>query len=387
MGFALPFQWDLPLLALALTGGCAALFTKRPAEKNSALLLPILVFLAATAVSAGMSINPARSLLLSSALLPALALYFVVSDYFPRDEHLRWLYLAHAAVALGLGVAILGVAWRRGGVIPYGFENWIADTGSPLLIVPNDAAYLGVIAPFSLALLIAPGRRTEKILAAASLLVVVLVTGLIQSRVAALALVVSLTAAAAFLRPRLALPAAMAILILLATIDGLRGFPLFTRIVSLWHPSMEQFWDARWPIWTKAWNTFLEDPILGQGPRTFQYASADGISVNWTHNLYLELLAEQGLAGLLSLGYLLATLAWTGAINLRRAREENRALCAAALAATLSFAAAAVFELSLVRQWVAVTLFALLGITGRLAAQRKGIPEESPAGNPETIRT
>ena len=48
-----------------------------------------------------------------------------------------------------------------------------------------------------------------------------------------------------------------------------------------------------------------------------------------------------------------------------------------ALAALLGFCVAAFLELSFVRQWVAITLFTLLGIIGRLASceqREKGKP-------------
>ena len=320
------------------------------------------VFLVATAVSVSGSSDPGRSLRLSAALLPGVLLYFVVSSQIQGPRQLRWIYVTQSAVGLGISLSVLHALWVRHWVVPQGYENWIAETGSPILIVTNDVAILAVLAPLSLALLATACGRASQALAVASLVGTLAALVLIQSRVAILALSISMTAAAAFLRPRWVAPSGLAIMVAVAVIDGLQGFPLLAKFGQLAHSDSGLFWDARIPIWSEAWAVFLEHLWLGQGPHTFSYTSPDGIQLGWAHNLYLEVLAEQGVAGLLAFGWLLGAAAWTGTRALRRTVGESRTLAAGALAALFGFAAAALFELSFVRQWVAVSLFALVGI-------------------------
>ena len=98
-----------------------------------------------------------------------------------------------------------------------------------------------------------------------------------------------------------------AAVVVIMLLDAARGWPLTARFALLWgtgeagHSGMTGLWDARLPIWSHAWQTFLQHPLMGQGPHTFSYTSVDGIQVSWAHNLYLETLAEQGILGLAAL--------------------------------------------------------------------------------------
>ena len=61
---------------------------------------------------------------------------------------MRHLYACLTLVALGLAVVLLWTAFGTPGVHP---NSWVRGVGSPILIVPNDVAFLAVIAPFALA--------------------------------------------------------------------------------------------------------------------------------------------------------------------------------------------------------------------------------------------
>ena len=86
----------------------------------------------------------------------------------------------------------------------------------------------------------------------------------------------------------------------------------------------------------------------------------------WAHNLYLELLAEQGALGLVTfLGLVAAGVAAVVRI-LRTRHADVRLLGAGAAAALIAFLTAAEIELRLVRAWVTIILFTLLGLVATI---------------------
>ena len=92
----------------------------------------------------------------------------------------------------------------------------------------------------------------------------------------------------------------------------------------------------------------------------------------WVHNLYLEVLAEQGIVGLVALVGLLAT-----ALRLIRTAArtslsaDGRLLGTGIHAALLAICVTAFVELTFVREWVAVVTLSLLGLTSNHAALRR----------------
>lgn len=368
-GVALPFRWDIPLVILALSGGFVSFFRRRniPTDR-SRLLFPVLIFLWATGLSILASEDIGRSVRLSAPLVPAVLLFFLIVDHFHGPRHTRLLYLSFSAVGFGLALAVLRTVWTNGWIVPPGWQNRISDVQSPLLIVPNDTAFLAVIAPLSMAVLCGEARKAVQVLSALSILLSVCAVCLIQSRVGILTMSASITCAAAFLRLRLALAFGLAVLPATVLIDGSLGFPLATKFALLWSAGPGQLWDARIPIWSAAWAAFLKAPLWGNGLHTFDYTSPDSVHLRWAHNLYLETLAEQGIIGLAALGFVLAS-GLSAAWRIQRAElPETRILGAGALAALIGFCFAAFFELSFLRQWVVIILFTFVAVIAQLAS-------------------
>lgn len=52
---------------------------------------------------------------------------------------------------------------------------------------------------------------------------------------------------------------------------------------------------SRFEMWEKAWNMFLENPILGKGPLSYSVIQEEFIYFAHPHNFYLQVLAEWGL--------------------------------------------------------------------------------------------
>jgi len=367
-GFAHPFTWDIPLALLSLLSIPAILygFQKRSALR-SPLVLPVGVFLGATGLSILVSDDVGRSVRLSAPLLPATLLFFLVADHFAGTRDLRFLYLTFSAVGLWLASVVVWAGW--GGAAwtldHWGLRRLVLAIGNPILVVPNDITLLAVIAPLSLALLVHERRGVVGILPALSLLVSLAAVCMLRSQVATLTLVATATCLAllVYTRRQLAfgLAAGGAVLGLMALLDGALGFPFIAETGSKWPWSMM----SRITKWHVAWTMSLEAPLLGQGPHTFALFHHQA---PWAHNLYFEVLAEQGVVGLLALGVLLVSglvMAWK---MQRTASHELRIFGAGALAGLGGVCGAALVELTLLRLWVGIMLFTLLGVIAQLSS-------------------
>jgi len=381
VGISMPISWGIPTTILAVAGGLTALSKHPGSGRSRNLSIPVLGFLVASALSFLVSRDMGRSLVLSGPLIPACLVYFLITDHFRSSRQTRFLYYSFSLVALMLALLVLRTLWKANWEVPPGWQNWsgagqwIAEVNSPLLLVTNDVTFLAVAGPLSLAALICAKSRSLKIVSAVSILACVCAVALTQSRVAVLTMIVSMTAAMAFLRPRLSIGFGGIILGLSLSIDALQGFPLVAKLLSAWKAPM---WDARIPIWESAWGTFLAAPILGSGPHTFSYVSADHIKVVWPHNLFLESLSEQGIVGLAALCLLLGSGLVLGLRTMRHGGPaESRTLTAGAVAALIGFCFAALLELTFLRLWVITVLFTLLAVIVQLASQARTEKEES----------
>jgi O-antigen ligase len=112
---------------------------------------------------------------------------------------------------------------------------------------------------------------------------------------------------------------------------------------------LEQIRDIRPALWSTAWAMFTYAPWLGIGPGRYYYFFSDffpGPSGAWqqfnanrgnAHSIYLQMLAEQGLFGLLLFGVLvgaLLTLAFKGLARETRPEQKSQLLAVTAVVTT-----------------------------------------------------
>jgi O-antigen ligase len=361
--YALPLPIDMALPLLALCGLLAAVSGAQFAGAGPRRVwAPILLFLLANLLSAATSLDARRSLALSAPLVPAVAIYLLIAGCFVRRVWVDWLLAAHLVVVLEF-FAMLCVAELQGDLsVRHGYENWIRVLGSPALVVTNDLSYLALLTPLAVAYAMRGASGWRKALAAAVICIALLIAGEARSRLLAGLLVMMLLLMALLLRPRLAAAVAAALVVALGILDALQGWPLAGRLALLWQPGGGDPWGARLPIWQHAWRTFLQQPSLGQGPHTFSFTSVDGIHVSWAHNLYLETLAEQGIAGFAALLTLLGALGWQAIIAYRAAQGRERALPAALLCVLAGIIAGGLVEFTFLRLWLNILLFTVAGL-------------------------
>jgi hypothetical protein len=103
--------------------------------------------------------------------------------------------------------------------------------------------------------------------------------------------------------------------------------------------------NGRYQYWGAAIDAFESEPLTGIGPGTYQFWwSREGSlagPIRDAHSLYLEVLGEAGIVGLILVLGLLGTILAGGVRLLRRSAGENRGLLAAGLASVSAFAVAA----------------------------------------------
>jgi O-antigen ligase len=293
-GLTVPFQTNVPLMLLALSAFGLAM--SGPASGSFAsgkpLGVPLLIFLVTMGLAALFSVDPERSLRLSTPLLPGVLLFLVIGSSLSRANTLKTLYLIFSLTAAGVAAMVLQAAVTSDSPLPV---EWFQKVGGTTLLVPNDVTLLALIAPLSFVVFYARPRSVAGILAGGSLMVSVVAIAVAQSRTAALALLVSLACTTALVRPRLAVPLTLGAVVLALLVDAILGFPLTAKFADML--------DTRLAVWWVAWSAFLDAPLLGQGPHTFalfyqpyleQFPAAwlpvDPRNMPWAHNLYLEML-------------------------------------------------------------------------------------------------
>lgn len=376
--FAIPFGFklDIQLIALVFFSLLAIISTSfkknRPATVIT-LSIPVYIFLFITCVSIYLSLDMGRSLQLSVPLLPAVLLFFLIAGYFNNTKDIRFLYGTFSILVIVISILLLMVFWTNRDIIP---TSWISNFGSTVFVVKNDLTFLAVLTPLSLALAYRNPRSLSGIIAALSVILTIIVAGLFQSRVAMLSLVVSITCFSFLLRPKLGFIYGLATIILVLIVDGFMGFPLIQKFIFGWEGR------GRIPLWLSAWKMFLDAPFFGHGPHTFvlfyknymqtldlpSWLYVDPRRIPWPHNLYLEMLAEWGIAGFTAFGLLIGS-GLSKAWKLRSSpSDEVRVLGYGAFAGLVSFCTAAMIELTFLRQWVVLIMFVLLGITAKLSS-------------------
>lgn len=282
--------------------------------------------------------------------------------------------VAVAAAILGLlQVAIPGKGWLW--FPPVGTRAW-----GPF---PNPGVFAGylIISIFLGVWLLATGRRTQRILSVAGLILLVWCLLLTYNLSAFLAFLVTATVLFGSLVIRrvsgsIALFAAGILLLVLAVLLVMRlpgNSPIliiFDRLagMTLDNPTMQ----VRRSFWNAALANIHHEPLLGAGPENFtlvfsrnhRFPPFESLSTAYedrAHNFLLETFATTGLIGLLALGVLV----WAATRGWYRFRQTSKL----PEAASLALAGAVGSYLIFLMMWFAY-LPAALGLVGILAYVR-----------------
>ena len=371
---AIRVGWDLSLFVLSLCGiAIVVQWEKTKSPFASPLIGPALWFLLSIALSIIFSSNLTRSLRLSATLLPAYLIFLLITEQFVSLTDVLDLYSTLSLVSLGLSTVLLWTASKNPWMKP---DEWVSAAGNPTVLVPNDIAMLAIIAPLNLSILYFRANRWQRLLPLLALVSTVGVVGIYQSRGAVVLMVVSFCFFFGIRRPKFGIACGFLLCLVVFVIDAISGFPLLGKVFS------RVTWTQRLPLWSAAINMFADAPLFGHGPHTFaplyrsylqgvhlpDWVITDPRFTPWPHNLLLEMLAEQGLAGFTSLLFLIAMGLRLGWKSYQRSENRARVLVTGVLASFVSFCVAAIYELSFLRHWAVILLFTLLGAISCLSS-------------------
>ncbi len=391
IGLALPLypKFDLPLAFLVLLAILAAVMgLKQPELSRSLAVIPVLGFVAARLLSSLMAPHFLRSLQLLAPLLPALLLFFILSQWVETQHQIAAICVSLTVAGFMLATTFLIVSWFSD---TSDADAWAHAVPSPMLVVKNDITVVAVLAPLALASASLRPRRLVQLIVIGFFASLITVIGVVQSRTALLTTVVAIIGFAALARSQRSTRRTQLLLLLVGivavafVVDALVGFRFIHKAMHDWQGS------GRLALWAAALAMFRDAPFLGHGPHSYvlhyrAYLDAlqlpawihiDPRVTPWAHNLYFELLAEQGVVGLVSfLALGVVGLSMVNQIN-RSRHHDLHCLGAGAGAAFIAFLTAASFELSFIRAWVTIILFTLLGLLTTLtrSARRAGTCE------------
>jgi O-antigen ligase len=381
--FWIPLPFHLPTVVLLLCAATASPSAPKFSPRRGDALPLVLAFVVASALSTLTSQHKVAGVAAFLDFLPPLLIYVLLVHFYRGVDQLLLLIITLTALALALALAVLFNAYRLGGAgmsdwqfaLALPARTWVSSLNSPVLRVPNDVTLMAVLAPFALVLLVGK-RRTARGLGIAALVATVLIVLTIRSRGALLALGAALLAFCALTQHRRTVLLVACLLTVAVAVDIAFGSRLIHRFTDLIDPRLASWWEA--------YEMFLHAPLLGHGPGSFGPLYHDYLAktpppvqfdfrldreyVPWAHSLYLELLAERGVVGFALFCYTIwSAMRKTWGIA-KNGSRELRWLSAGVFSCLVAFAAAALWELSLIRIWVLTVWLICLGVTDCLRA-------------------
>ena len=369
----------LPLLALWVLLHAVVLAHGRPRPTGQArtLVFAVLFVLAAMVASAMGAVEPLGSLRFLTEFATAVLAFFAALQIAERRNAVE-LVLAGAltglAFAAGHGLLQQVTGTADGGGIWIGSEP--VERLRSVFLHPNFyAAYLMVLLPVAVAVLVSrvftPSLRWLALVAA---LLAVPALALTYSRASIVGLAAGAFVWLVLLWPKKTIAAATALVLVAlilapGTVAGRFDANSGSADLAL-----------RTGIWRGALDVATQHPLLGAGISNFPFAYARTPAVEapaanrpsipeiggdelppTAHNIYLNVLAEQGMLGLLAFAVLAGAIVWTMRDG-RHARDpRTRALCAGVGVAVMAWAVAGMLDTIPFSQ-AAIALFALIGL-------------------------
>ncbi|MGZ4276231.1 MAG: O-antigen ligase family protein [Solirubrobacteraceae bacterium] len=376
----------LVLLAMLLVGA-RALGTI--VQRDARLPAPPLLGAAALYLTAALLSVPAaedgKSAVAKFMLLSgAVVLYLLISMYLADWDRLKVVLVALLVVGLLISVhaiyqQLAGHVSRIGFISTSGAVEYRITSVFPH---PNQlAGFLGMLVPVAVGLATVFRRRMLRVAAWALFALAIIAVAFTQSRGALLGLAVL---PVLFVHDRRSWPviALAGVLVVVSAPNLYRDRIAGTS--QLQRPEVAE----RIDIWQAAVDTFQAHPVLGVGLDNFPLAYLDlerparsflgsGFDLPPTaHNLYLNTLAEQGLAGGAALLFLAVSFI-RAALELRRSADPRiRAMGRALLGVALVLAVHNVFDVTFSDAKNATMVWVLFGVTAALLRiERRAAPE------------
>ena len=297
---ATAFHWHTSFILILIFFSALDLSASKKSEitYDSGSLLLAISFLAFYFLSIALSIDPLLSLSLSSIWPSAAFLYLTLSLFTSINKDFELLSFAFSLFSLIVSITFLHNYWENTEVSP---DVLISLIDHPLFLVPNDLIMLALMSPFSFFIVKNSNVSGFRYLSIVSCIFCVTALIVFQSRAGLISFFICLASFVLLLRPKFLIKVFCASLALVIIIDSLLDFQIFYKFLT--------FPTSRIPLWSAAFNLFIENPIFGNGPHIFAGYYADYINsrtfadwiivdtrnIPWPHNLFLELLSESGI--------------------------------------------------------------------------------------------
>ncbi len=363
--FALPLDALYSNIVICTLSVIAILTTKGLNVDNAKpILLTFWIFIGATVVSTVFSVDDLRSALIGLSLFPAAIVFYIVVDNV-HSKQIASLFLGLALLSCCICGILLLSAMTSSADDPI---RWMSGALFAFLSTPNDLIFVALMSPLTIALLLLSPSSIIKVIVVFSIVLSFVVIIVYRSNIAMLVLLVELSVLGVGLYRARFVPIIMTILVLIVIADSLQGFLLLGKLTS---PIV---WGNRMPLWLAARDMFSDAPLIGHGPGSFsilyeafmhgqtlpEWVVRDPRHTPWVHNLYLELLAERGVLGLLAFAAIIAViLKYLSGIE----NGEARVYAIALKASVIGLLIAGVFELSILRHWVVIFISLLCALT------------------------
>jgi putative inorganic carbon (HCO3(-)) transporter len=340
------------------------------------LLLVFAVFALSHVLSIALSTDVAFSLV-ASVYAPIAALAFLVSqDVTITPEAYRRISLTFTVILVLLSIdgayqALTGFSLLTG-------QDTYAARVRGGIPHPNDIALIPLLAPFVLAVVAERRSRLLTALMGACLPLTIVALIASASRNAWLGLAVA-TAAWVFFSGswRLGGSVLAGAFILFAVAFALDLGDVRDRLATVVNPYRE----GRIGLWFVAGKMFVEAPLFGKGVHVFELFYPEYLShvslpdgyrpevgrIPWAHNIYLEFLAERGLAGFIAFAVLVFAAARRLVTAARVSANRRQRLYAAAVSSSLAcFLAMGMFDLTFLKDWVSLMFCILVALSARI---------------------
>jgi O-antigen ligase len=379
-----PIQTLIPVLTVGLLAWGALVVRREGRLSTRGLTLPVLLFAGVALASSMHAIAPSQAINKLLLVFTASALFLAVVQVC-RNAQAPLVVVGGCIAALLIG-GLHGVIQQVTGT--YGDAGFVAD-GEVIARVQGSfghanqyAGFMAFLIPLALALLVTR-ETTPRLRVFACGALVAGLAGLTFSytRGAMIGLVAGGLLWLAVIRPR---AAAMSVVLVVIGALALAPGSLKDRFTQGDSGDVT----LRQDLWGSALDIYSGSPVLGVGLSNFKegYARLPASLANASQrrllhnrqilipphaaNLFLNVLAEEGLVGLVALLLLMLSALAAAYRGRRSADPVTRAVCAAVGAGVLGIAFHSIFEVTLFSELI-VPLFALLGVCAALVAQER----------------
>ncbi|KPA14985.1 O-antigen ligase-related protein [Candidatus Magnetomorum sp. HK-1] len=375
LSLSFPVKLIFSLVILCLSGIIVGLFnTDKQFSIYHPIVIFVLIFIFSLAISHIISADKTLSFHLSLIFFPALLIFFLIIELLNTDN-IFWLYILFTIICFIISTYSIIIAISNLDANP---AIWIKKMANPSILVPNDLIILTILLPFSFFYSMKSDNVIFKAISILTIFLSIITICVYQSRLGMLLIFINILLFCIIFYPRYLIIITFSMFLSFIFFDWLQNFSIISKCKTIG-------WLSRIPLWITAYAMFVDAPFLGQGPRTFgvQYFEyldrinfpdwfiIDKRFTPWAHNIYLEVLAEQGLFGFTAFSFIIIYALYL-AIKLIRSKQDGFFLLSfAPFTSFIIILIAGFFELSFIRHWFVIIFFMLLAIIHVLSFNNK----------------